>query len=66
MSSAKYYSIEDDEGTSHMTVRYVYNYTIWERCSLLGNVFADIIVKVLTDTNFPINNLVGKGLDAAK
>lgn len=76
--SAKYYSIECDEVTSHkrafmsIIVRYVYDYTIWERCiklervtSLTGKSLADIIVKTLTDMKFPIKNLVGKGFDGA-
>ena len=55
--SAKYFSIECDEVTSHkrafmsVIVRYVYNYRIWERCielhrvsDLTGKSLADVII----------------------
>ena len=76
--SAKYFSIECDEVTSHkrafmsVIVRYVYNYRIWERCiklhwvsDLTGKSLADVIIAVLANMNFPISNLVGKGFDMA-
>lgn len=76
--SAMYYSIECDEVTSHkrafmsVVVRYVYNFTIWERCiklervtSLTGKSLADVIISILANMNLPIGNLVGKGFDGA-
>ena len=75
--SAKYYSIECDEVTSHkraymsVIVRYVY-YRICERCiklhrvsNLTGKSLADVIIAILANMNFPICNLVGKGFDGA-
>ena len=76
--SAKYYSIECDEVTSHkwaymsVIVRYVYDYRICERCiklhrvsNLTGKSLADVIIAILANMNFPICNLVGKGFDGA-
>ena len=76
--SAKYFSIECDEVTSHkrafmsIIVRYVYDYRICERCiklhrvsDLTGKSLADVIIAVLANMNFPICNLVGKGFDGA-
>ena len=76
--SAKYFSIECDEVTSHkrafmsVIVRYVDEYHIWERCiklhrvsNLTGKNLADVIVAILANMNFPIRNLVGKGFDGA-
>ena len=76
--SAKYYSIECDEVTSHkraytsVIVRYVYDYCICERCiklhrvsNLTGKSLADVIIAILANMNFPICNLVGKGFDRA-
>ena len=76
--SAKYFSIECDEVTSHkrafmsVIVPYVYDYRIWERCvkvhqvsDLTGKSLADVIIAVLANMNFPICNLVGKGFDGA-
>ena len=76
--SAKYFSIECDEVTSHkrafmsVIVRYVYDYCIWERCiklhrvtNLTGQSLAAVIIAILANMNFPICNLVGKGFDGA-
>ena len=53
-------------------VRYFYDYSIWERCiklermtSLTGKSLADVIITILSNMNFPICNLVGKGFDGA-
>ena len=55
-----------------VVLRYVYEFTIWERCvklervtSLTGKNLADVIVAILANMNLPIGNLVGKGFDGA-
>ncbi len=76
--SAKHFSIECDEVTSHkrafmsVIVRYVYDFSIWERCiklervdSIKGKKLVEIIIAILEDMKFPIANLVGKGFDGA-
>ena len=73
-----YFSIECDEVTSHkrafmsMVLRYVYDFTIFERCvklervtSLTGKSLAEVIITILANMNLPIGNLVGKGFDGA-
>eukprot|EP00794_Sanderia_malayensis_P009282 gene9282-10262_t len=75
---SKHFSIECDEVTSHkrafmsVIVRYVYDFSIWERCiklervdSIKGKNLAEIIIAILEDMKFPIANLVGKGFDGA-
>ncbi len=75
--SAKYFSIECDEVTSHkrafmsVIVWYVYDYCIWERCIKLhrvtnstGQNLAAVIITI-ANMNFPICNLVAKGFDGA-
>ena len=76
--TAKYFSIECDEVTSHkkafmsIILRYVSNFQIHERCfklvpvtSLTGRSLADVILSVLSDNQLSIMALVGKGFDGA-
>ena len=78
VQSARYFSIECDEVTSHkrafmsVIVRYVYNCTISERCiklvrvdSLKGKNLAAIIIEILQGLGFGLKDHVGKGFDGA-
>ena len=76
--SAKYFSIESDEMTSHkkafmsIILRYVLNFQIHKRCfklvpvtSLTGRSLADVILSVLSDDQLSLMALVGKGFAGA-
>ena len=76
--TAKYFSIECDEVTSHkkafmsIILRYVSNFQIHERCfklvpvtSLTGRSLADVILSVLSDNQLSLMALVDKGFDGA-
>ena len=76
--TAKYFSIECDEVTSHkkafmsIILRYVSNFQIHERCfkdvpvtSLTGRSQANVILSVLSDNQLSLMALVGKGFDGA-
>lgn len=78
VKSAKYFSIQCDEVTSHkrafmsIIVRYVFQCTIFERCvglvrvdSLKGKNLAETTIEILQDLGLSLKDLVGKGFDGA-
>ena len=76
--SAKYFSIQCDEVTSHkkafmsVILRYVTDFKITERCvrlvrvsSLKGISLAEVIIDILKDLKLSLKDLTGKGFDGA-
>ncbi|XP_028416040.1 zinc finger MYM-type protein 1-like [Dendronephthya gigantea] len=76
--SAKYFSIQCDEVTSHkkafmsVILRYVTDFKITERCirlvrvsSLKGRSLAEVIVDIMKDLRLSLIDLIGKGFDGA-
>jgi hypothetical protein len=76
--SAKYFSIQCDEVTSHkkafmsVILRYVVDFKINERCirlvrvsSLTGKSLAEVIVDIMKDLKLSLKDLIGKGFDGA-
>ena len=76
--TAKYFSIQCDEVTSHknafmsVILRYVADFKITERyiklvraSSLTGHSLANVIVDILKHLKLPVKDLIGKGFDGA-